>query len=283
MAALLYGWNPFILYETVGNGHNDIVMLTALLAALWAFTRPEPDRSLALPFVALGALTKLVAALWAPPLAWGLWVAHTPDGRRGFRPGPAILAGGCCVLLAALLYRPLWAGDRTFAGLRQQSDLYTTSFGGLAAIVLAERRQLFTPQEVLKGAKALALAALAVTFLLRRPRVGTLPAVLASLFDLTLVYLLVGALWFQPWYLVPLLGLAPLVDRARQALAAAFALGATGSYLVYFYVWPALDWTPDRLLIQSWAVAVTHGPVLLALAALACWRTAGRGTWGAQA
>ncbi len=35
VAALVYGWNPFILYETAGNGHNDIVMLTGLLLALW--------------------------------------------------------------------------------------------------------------------------------------------------------------------------------------------------------------------------------------------------------
>ena len=38
VAALLYAWNPLILYETAGNGHNEIVLLTGLLLALWALT-----------------------------------------------------------------------------------------------------------------------------------------------------------------------------------------------------------------------------------------------------
>lgn len=276
LAALLYGWNPFILYETVGNGHNDVLVLTALLLALWAFTRLEPDRSTTLPFVALAALTKVAAALWAPVLALGWWLARPPGERIGARVRRALGVCGLCALLVVLLYWRFWEGERTFLGLRRQADLYTTSFGGLAMIALTERRALFDPGQLLKAIKALILAALALTLVLRRPRSGAIREVLGALFDVTLVYLLVGALWFQPWYLVPLLGLAPLLDGARRALAVAFALGATGSYLVYFYVWPELDWTPDRLLVQGWAVAVTYTPVALTLAALAA-RRVGRG------
>ena len=46
----------------------------------------------------------------------------------------------------------------------------------------------------------------------------------------------------------------------------AFALGATGTYIVF---WPALGFTADRLLVQGMAVTVTYGPVLLLLVLLA--------------
>ena len=127
--------------------------------------------------------------------------------------------------------------------------------------------------------KGLALAVVGLTIIGGRPRDDSAGAAARAAFDVSLAYLLIGALWFQPWYLVPLVGLAPLVGPARRAIAVCYALGATGSYVVYFYVWPALGWTPDRLLIQWWAVIVTHGPAWLALlvaALVALWRLAQR-------
>ncbi len=82
-AVLLYGWNPLILYEAIGNAHNDIVMLTAILLALDAFARRGAARALALPFAAVGVLVKFVAALWLPPLALALWAAPPRRSRRG--------------------------------------------------------------------------------------------------------------------------------------------------------------------------------------------------------
>ncbi len=120
--------------------------------------------------------------------------------------------------------------------------------------------------------KVVGVAALALTLVVRRRRRGELHAVAVALFDLTLVYLLVGALWFQPWYLVPLVGLAALLDRARRVVAIAYAIGATASYVVYFYVWPWLGWGYERLVVQGLAVAVAHGPAWLVLAVFAGWR-----------
>ncbi len=179
-----------------------------------------------------------------------------------------LLGGVACAALTVAAYWAFWAGGQALLGVRRQADLYSTSLGGLAMIALVERRGLLPPRELLDLLKGAALATLALTLLLRRPRAGTVAGLLAVLFDLTVVYLLVGALWFQPWYLIPLLGLAPLLDTGRRAVAVAYALGATGSYLVYFYVWPDLGWTPDRFLVQGIATAVAHGPALLTLGAV---------------
>lgn len=264
-AALLYGWNPLLLYETAGNGHNDIVMLTALLLALTAYSADDRVRTLTVPLATLGALAKFVGGLWLPALALALWRVEV--GRQALRRLAAGLVGAA--ILAFVCYAPFWAGGETFVGVRRQADLATTSLGGL---VVLWQRDLLPADLVLDLVKGIALATLALTLVWRRPRRGTLHELLGVLFDLALVYLLLGALWFQPWYLVPLVGLAPLLDRPRRALALAYALGATASYLVYFYVWPALDWTSDRLLIQTIATWAAHGPVLAVLAALGCRR-----------
>ena len=274
MAALLYAWNPLLLYETAGNGHNDIAMLTAALLAASVLCRPRAPAGLALPVTALGVLVKYVAAIWAPLVLLAAW--HRERGRGGWQGFWRLIPwAAASALLALALFWPYWSGGRALEGVRRQADLYTTSLASVTMVLLNERSGLIERQTLLDALKGVALAGVAATAVLRRPRDGRARSLLAALFDVTLAYLLLGALWFQPWYLVPLVGLAQPLDVRRRLLAVVYALGAFGSYLVYFYVWPALDWTGDRLLNQGLAAGVAHGPVLLTLLALAVYR-AGR-------
>src|SRR5439155_10826140 len=36
---LLFAWNPLLLFESVVNGHNDVLMMTGVLGALWLYAR----------------------------------------------------------------------------------------------------------------------------------------------------------------------------------------------------------------------------------------------------
>lgn len=272
LAALLYGWNPLLLYETVGNGHNDIVMLTGLLLALWALTARR-SAPLTLPLATLAALAKYVGGLWLPVLALG-WLPEAWQARR-WRAIVAALLGS--VVLVVLCYLPFWEHGRALEGVSRQANLYTTSLGGLAMITINVPQRLADSINLLSLIKSVALVIIALVIVASRPRNASAGEAARATFDVTLAYLLVGALWFQPWYLVPLVGLIPLVDRGRRAVAICYALGATGSYVVYFYLWPALAWTPDRLVIQTWAVAVAHGPAWAALAVLGLWTIVRRG------
>jgi hypothetical protein len=266
VAALIYAWNPLLLYETAGNGHNDIVMLTGLLLALWALSSHRRN-ALTLPLATLAALAKYVGGLWLPVLALG-WLPEAWHARRWRAIGGALVA---CLVLVVVCYAPFWEHGRALEGVRRQADLYTTSLGGLAMIEFGERHSQIGPLQFLDLIKGAALALIGLVIYASRPRSASAGEAARAAFDVTLAYLLLGALWFQPWYLVPLVGLIPLVDRGRRAIAICYALGATGSYVVYFYVWPALAWTPDRLVIQTWAVAVAHGPAWLALLAIGLW------------
>ena len=191
--------------------------------------------------------------------------------ERRWRAVGLALLGSAALVVAC--YLPFWDHGRALEGVRRQSDLYTTSLGTLVMIEVGKYPDLIGSRQLLDLLKGAALAIIGLTILVCRPRDASPGEAARAAFDISLAYLLVGALWFQPWYLVPLVGLLPLVDPGRRAIALCYALGATGSYVVYFYVWPALNWTPDRLLIQLWAVGVAHGPAWVALCAV-CTRAA---------
>src|ERR1700712_355810 len=74
--ALLYLWNPLVLWEGLGNGHNDIVLTLPLLLALLAwFTRRD---ALVIPLLVIAALIKYVTLPLIPLAAIALW-CRAPD------------------------------------------------------------------------------------------------------------------------------------------------------------------------------------------------------------
>jgi hypothetical protein len=153
---VLFGWSPLLIFEAIGNGHNDIVMMVCVLAGFICMLRGRARTAFAL-FV-LGALVKYVAAICIP-----LWLVY--ELRRSASVGPArsptdemtgedaspasgigdlvlgqaraiartlqevdrrraanliasaiVIGGG----LVAIAYAPFWEGFRTFTGLGQQ-------------------------------------------------------------------------------------------------------------------------------------------------------------------
>ena len=67
---VLFGWSPLLLFEAVGNGHNDIVMMACVLAAFALMHRGHARSAFALLIV--GALIKYVSIVFLP-----LWFVYT--------------------------------------------------------------------------------------------------------------------------------------------------------------------------------------------------------------
>lgn len=72
---LLFAWNPLVLMEGVGNGHNDMLMAFFLLGAFWMLghIRPSADPmprllygGVALLFLAASILVKFITVLFLP-------------------------------------------------------------------------------------------------------------------------------------------------------------------------------------------------------------------------
>lgn len=272
LAALLYGWNPLVLYESIGNGHNDAVMFTFLLIALLALTGQRRTRPSTLVFGAVGATVKLVAFIWYPTLVLAAWRRqHGPGRTWQFAVGAALT-----LIVTALLFAPFGWGPDLLSSVNSQARLYTTSPGALVIILAVERLRL-APAELVRGAlQFIGLLTVGLTWWRSRPLTAEGQALFNGLFDVTLAYLLIGALWFQPWYVVPLVGLGCLAGSRRLALATLFAFGGLASYAVYFYVWPYLGWSTSRLVIQAIATSAAFLPVLSGLVVLGVGRYLGR-------
>ena len=58
---LFFAWNPLVLFEVAGNGHNDAVVIMFVLAGVFFFVRARQVAFI--PALVLGALTKFARAV----------------------------------------------------------------------------------------------------------------------------------------------------------------------------------------------------------------------------
>ena len=114
LGTLAYLWNPAIVMEVAGEGHNDLlVVLLVLLTLLLTLSR----RALWVVVVMTAAvLTKYVPALLLPLQIRYLWRGSQERSRLL----AAQLALGAVLGLssAVALFAPFWVGVRTFEGVR---------------------------------------------------------------------------------------------------------------------------------------------------------------------
>ncbi len=152
---VLFAWSPLLIFEAVGNGHNDIAMMVCVLGA-YALMLKRWSRT-AFALLVLGALVKYVSAVFVV-----LWLAyevrhrvrsthvlakaadekgaaHQPTGDRvswrdearrlwasvrviDLRPAVGLLISVTLIgaVMTAAFYAPFWHGLKTFTGLGQQ-------------------------------------------------------------------------------------------------------------------------------------------------------------------
>ncbi len=196
---LFFAWNPLVLFEVAGNGHNDSVMITFVLLAIYLFVRGR--RIWVLPALMAGVLTKFipvllvpiaVAALWRDRLrldGTGFWSRlrgrsksatvpattrdvddHMVDGSMpsrsplSNREALSTLAIGSVLALglAVILYLPFWQGPQTIGALGRQS-LFTASMPTLSFLLLESNLHISTEaaKEIARNA-SLVLTAITV-------------------------------------------------------------------------------------------------------------------------
>ena len=205
--ALRYLLHPLVIIELTGNLHFEALALSFVLLALWLLQRQQWARSAVA--LGLGVASKLLPLLALPLLARRL------GGGRRFA-AYAGLVGGTLLLL----FGPFMSLDLV-VHLARSLNLYFRSFefnASLYYLLRAAGYHLTTYNEIARIGPALALLAalfgLGLAWRERQPRLRTLPTALLLL--LTVYYLL--ATTVHPWYITPLIALAPLT-RFRFPLA----------------------------------------------------------------
>jgi hypothetical protein len=277
-ATLAYAWNPLALIEFGANGHNDVLLLTGLLACLW-FNLLGRWR-LAVVALASAALIKAVTIIWLPGYLWLLFWGPL-EGRSVPRLSLAARLGRITQAIAITLlvwvagYLPFWEGPATLQPLADgpAATRLINSLGQFVYLKLPEgvqhmRAELGLPlmnqadaaqfsaglTEPIRWAALLITAGIAGVFTWRA---RNLPGMIHAWGWGGFVYLTVGAVWFWPWYASWLLVPVALLGWGRLMIATQI-LCATS--LSLYAIYPDV---PEHLKdLPTWRALITVSPAV---------------------
>lgn len=242
LALATWLWNPLLLIATALGAHNDALLIFCLMLGFWCWQR---GRWLTGWLVfGLATQVKLTALLLVPVL--GLWLVRQVGWRRAL--GISLLAGGITLGISWLLYAPLGGWATLPRMLYERQLFFSHSLAQILYFLLYKwsgwpyslvwqmmvswSTWLFLPAAALLLLRSF-LCSLDARFVQQASR--RLSELARTCTLLTLLYLLVGSFWFQPWYFVWVLAPAVLwVDGRfpRQGLPWA-CCGALCSNVIY--------------------------------------------------
>ncbi|MBE0428587.1 MAG: hypothetical protein IBX61_01790 [Thermoleophilia bacterium] len=253
-ALVFYGWNPFILTFVVANAHNDILMLTLVLAGFLMYL--EKRVVIGALFITLATLVKFITLpILLIYLALAIRQQEGLSRRLGL--GAGILA--LCSAVSVLSYFPLWVGRETFYYLTTVGQKTNFTISMLIRDAAAGHIELSMSNTIVQGSLAGVLALYLLWHIAGVRHFGGMLSAAAGVAFLTPFALF----WFQPWYLTLALGLIALRPH-RLMLVAALAFSFSVTFFDSFW-WNA----PVSMDIQKpLRVLVVFGPPLALLAVL---------------
>jgi hypothetical protein len=197
--------NPIVLYETLGNGHNDIAMAFWILAAVWMMYQGAHTR--AALFLMIGGLFKYIPLLLLPAAAW-VAVRSLKTNRQRLR--YLALTGLVCAAAAVVLFAPFWEGLSTLSITRRE-NMFTTSLPSIIYhFAIPWIGQDLAAEWISRGALALT-AAFALWQAWEAGKEHSWLSFTRASLTILIFYLLVTCLWFQQWYPVWLIALVVLL------------------------------------------------------------------------
>lgn len=236
-ATLAWLWNPLVLWEGAGNGHNDVLLAVPLLLAMLAWARRRDG--LVLPSLAAASALKYVALPLLPLAVAAAW-------RRGGPNRVRVLAGGAVaagvVGLASLA--PFFDPAGAVGAVAAQGELALLSPAWLAILLL---RAVIDPDAARLVVRVVSAALFLGGLWLLGRRLWRDPERFPRIAFESLSLFLAVATWnFRPWYLIWLVALAaPLPGRWPLPRTNAWAAGGLAGYAVLIWLNPLTG--ADRL------------------------------------
>lgn len=281
-ATVTYAWNPLALIEFGANGHNDVLMLTFVLCALWLHLKGWWP--LAVSALAAAVLVKMIAVVLVPGYLWLLlWQGRTerlPWDRESWRSGIFRMTQAACLFagLVVLAYLPFWEGPgvlRSITGgppatrtVNSLADIL--KFQGAEWVSAFAHAQPWYPYRFWEPAAIAArldwplrwgpLMIAAAWAILRTWGARTFPEMLRAWGWVLLVYLTVASVWYWPWYASWLLVPLALLGTGRLMRA---SLILTASSMAMYGMFPVMAPPFDNF--PRWTGLVIMGPPLLYL------------------
>lgn len=260
---LLYAWNPLVIFEGPGNGHNGIIMMFFVLLAIYLLVRKK--WVWVLPALVASVLIKYISAILLLPFLIYCWRSQT-DRRARWR--YLAITSVISLILFSVIVFPFLSFP---SGLLDEANWY--SLLAVPTLAFHSLKEMFGE----KDAKAIIMVGTAIVYLilyflsLKYIPMESKPRRLAILCTwLTIVYLGVACVYFQPWFVKWIVALGIWANhKIVRRVILAFTASGLASYAVSFYwVWNWTVW--NRMQTNSIFVAVIFGPpILVGIASLA--------------
>ncbi|GAC1649296.1 MAG: polyprenol phosphomannose-dependent alpha 1,6 mannosyltransferase MptB [Herpetosiphon sp.] len=282
IGSFLWLWSPLTLWEIMAAGHNDGLLLLSVLLAVWAAER-QSFRWAVLALTA-GTLFKFLPIILLPlVVVYGM--RRQRSWQKRIRLGvEAVLIFAVCTLLA---YAPYWTGLRTLDNIRVREGFVTSAplavvsywLRDVAPLALINRLLLvFHLPHPANGDDVIAAISRTATGFLFLGLLWQLfhvwrhwRPIWLAFFGLLLWYLVLGSQWFQPWYVLWLLGLIALRPEGRAvATITVWSLAGQSSYLLQYLLQPQLEtrygerWGGQGVRIQALYCLIIFLPPLVA-------------------
>lgn len=296
LGSYIWLWNPLAVWEFAAIGHNDGFLILALLLALYA----AQHQRFGLAVLALvgGALFKFLPVIFIPLVVLA-WLRAVEDGAWLRRGQIVVQTGLLCLLPTALLYTAYWDLPTNFAQLGIADQLTAIWQGRTTTLRNVAVREGFlnaSPLAVLSYQLQSSASLAQINAIGRalgwpaagsgdvRAAVSTFGSLLlasgilwqswqvwyrrrplqAAFFGLMLWYVVGSSQWFQPWYVLWVLGLFALQPtRASFGWLTAWALMAQASYLLQYIVLPNLKLSGQTLQAQIYYLLLIYPLPLL--------------------
>ncbi len=243
VGTIAFAWNPLVLLESVQNGHNDIVMVFFMLAAVWVFIKLRngvPDRntvpSVSIAFCILMTASILVKFVTLAILPFFL-LAIAFQKRKWHQSILAFMGYGASITtLLAIGMLPLWPGADKWAVLEANSGAGRSL---LALLVLALKDALGTnPAFDISRALLYTICSLVFVYFIwkiiaNRGRSIELP--IQGSFCLLFVYILFAAPTFHAWYLLWFLPFGSLLIPQQRAISAGIVFSITALFAIPYF------------------------------------------------
>ncbi|MGD0612374.1 MAG: hypothetical protein ABSB41_12750 [Anaerolineales bacterium] len=282
---VLFAWNPLTLYDSLGNAHNDIVMIFFILLGVYAILRGH--FSWTMLALTAGALVKIVPVILLP-LAWTAGLGALSGVRQRLR--FTFLTGVACAGLALVLFVPFLKGWNQLVLMPTLDNLFTTSLPAFIEAQL-QRRIGVRLSHLIVGWAAYAAVGVVILYQMRRIWLGTSPGektakgqhpgqvdtptrglvfIRAATFTL-LFYLIFACAWFQAWYALWPLALAALLPIGPITWTAMLLsyVSLWKTPIFNFFLFTSSRYLPPAIWRETLLGPITLGLVWLYLAARA--------------
>jgi len=240
-AVALYAWNPLIVFEFGGNGHNDAVMVAVMLLGLALYVTSA--RWLGLVAVTISMLLKMTSLFLLPYYVMA-WAREQASWVRFF--GVGALAAVTVPVVVVAFYWPWWAGVETISPIVNwsQGPMYNNYVPDSLAFYLASRQLTQAPGTI---EPATALAAwrdtvknvarvfFVVWCAVELWRVRGPLGIAGAGARVMMIFLLAVNTWVLPWYFTWPLALAIIVGPESMTAKVLLGFSLSAPTVMYYH------------------------------------------------